>query len=70
MTAKKYFRRDHFAKYPDTQPLWHILASAERGHYTALCGYKFYFILEYPLTRDQVKTKKLRCTRCDAKESV
>jgi hypothetical protein len=64
---RRYFRRDYFPMAPNRQPLWHILVSADKGHLTALCGYTYYFVLEDALLRRQVKTKKLRCAKCDAK---
>ena len=64
----KYFRRRSFPTMDDQQPKWHLLATAQHGHFTALCGYTHHFVLEDPMYRAQVKTTSRRCAKCDAKE--
>ncbi|AWN07781.1 hypothetical protein HOT31_gp110 [Microbacterium phage Hendrix] len=64
-------------------PQWHRLAKLEQGvnseehpaasrqwRWTALCGYAFIFdglLGRRPDLKEDVKTKKLRCAKCEAK---
>lgn len=65
--VKAFFRRNAFAPLGyQTTPKWHRVASAINGVWTAKCGYRFEFLLEEPLERNAVKTRSLRCSKCDA----
>lgn len=63
-----YFRRRCFPMAPDRQPKWHILDEVNNHTREALCGYSYRFILETPMQRPEVKTKKLICARCARKQ--
>lgn len=76
----RYFKRPGYSKkgnYTST-PLWHLLERVERQTspwsltYVAKCGYVFRInaISAGVDTRDVVKTKSLRCSKCDKKAEV
>jgi len=58
---------------------WHLFEGVEQSPATpwkvtlvAKCGYKFMFdgvMGDSPYTKIQVRTKKLRCSKCEAKEA-
>lgn len=52
-------------------PKWHRFAYDEqKWTLVALCGYRFRFTHERPVTKDNIKQARLRCATCDEKAGV
>ena len=75
----RYFKRpDRRISNYTAIPLWHILKDVKRQSspwgltYVAECGYEFKVnaLSSGVDTRDTVKTKSLRCSKCDKKADV
>lgn len=65
-----WFRRSSFPLAPNQQPRWHIQdGPMQGGVLTALCGYSYKFVTHEPMRRKDVKSKKLQCGKCVAKQA-
>jgi len=75
MFRRAAFRQEGIEK----QPMWHVFdhngeredptdsskTFTSRWDFVALCGYEYYFALEEPMLRREVKDMTKRCRKCD-----